>query len=144
MKNRARQNRFTKSILRRGGRLPVVGRLGLVVLRLRIGLGYVTPSVARLVSWVFTSREHTNFTYGLTDRNTRHLAAFVSQVTGIAPETASQYFGELQCDVDVCRHVREVTAATNNEHFADRDPLFGRRLGWYAIIRARKPAIVVE
>lgn len=112
--------------------------------RLGLALTYIEPRIQELYSWLFTSRETSNFTYHLAESNLNYLACFVSAVTGIEQTTARGYIAELENDVLLKDHVRSI--ATNGDHYIDidQDFDFGRRLGWYAIIRAKKPAMVVE
>jgi predicted O-methyltransferase YrrM len=98
----------------------------------------------RYVTWLFTSREFTNYTYDLSERNLRHLAAFVSEVTGVDYAKAEGYVAELNRDAELRDHVRSTIASSSEGHLADRVVRFGRRLGWYAIVRAVKPRVVVE
>jgi len=112
--------------------------------RLRTGLAYARGPVCNFASWLFTSKEHTNFTYDLTDLNKRYLAAFVSQVAGVDYVRASKYIAELDQDSSIRAHIRQATESSKERRFADADPEFGRRLGWYAIVRSAKPRVVVE
>lgn len=96
------------------------------------------------VRWLFTSREHTNFTYHLTTLNRTHLAWFVATVCDAPVAQVRGYLEELEGDEELRRHIESATAAAARRGLADRSPRYGRRLGWYAMIRARKPAHVVE
>jgi hypothetical protein len=112
--------------------------------RLRVMLGYVWPTVAGAGRWLFTSRETTNFTYCLTDRNLRHLAWWVADLCSIEVEAAEAYMAELDGD-DELRHLSSGRLAGTSDAAHTDDVLrFGRRVGWYAIVRARRPETIVE
>lgn len=94
--------------------------------------------------WLVRSREHTNLTYDLTPLNRMHLAWFVAGVAGVPVAEAEGYLDELDEDSNLRGHVQAVTAASPRARLADPEVRYGRRLGWYALVRATKPGMVVE
>jgi predicted O-methyltransferase YrrM len=96
------------------------------------------------VRWLFTSREHHNYTYELTPLNRRHLAWFVAQVCDVPVASVRGWFDELEGDTALRRHIEAATAASARRGLADRTVRYARRVGWYAMVRARKPGHVVE
>lgn len=94
--------------------------------------------------WLWRSREHTNYTYDLTERNREHLAWFVSEVAGVGVHEARTFIAEIEEDCDLRGHVRAVTKASGRRGLADEQVRYGRRVGWYALIRAVRPSHVVE
>ena len=94
--------------------------------------------------WSFTGKEHYNFTYDLQPRNLQHLAAFISTISGIAVSQAECYLNEILHDDQLKEHVRKLTQASPERHVAENVVKFGRRVGWYALVRAAKPKLVVE
>ena len=94
--------------------------------------------------WLFTSREHTNYTYDLTILNRKHLAWFVANVACIDIETARGYIDEVLNDDALKRHIADATRTSPRRWLADPSARLGRRIGWYALVRARKPRHVVE
>lgn len=94
--------------------------------------------------WLFRSREHTNYTYDLTSLNRKHLAWFVANVAWIDIEAARGYIDEVLNDEAVKRHIADATRTSSRRWLADSSALLGRRIGWYALVRARKPQHVVE
>lgn len=96
------------------------------------------------IRWLATSREHTNFTYDLTPLNLEHLAWYVANLTGVPVGRIREYMAELQEDEGLRAHVGSLTAASPRRGLADSVARYGRRLGWYAIVRAMQPALVVE
>ncbi|MPZ26208.1 MAG: class I SAM-dependent methyltransferase [Micromonosporaceae bacterium] len=94
--------------------------------------------------WLFTSREHHNYTYDLTALNRTHLAWFVAQVCGVPVAAVRGWFAELDSDAALRDQLAAATAAAARRGLADRQVRYGRRIGWYAMVRARRPAHVVE
>jgi hypothetical protein len=111
-------------------------------------LARVARHDARVLSasarWLFTSREHHNYTYELTKLSREHLAWFVSVVCGVPVAQARSYFAELEADTDLRGHIERATAASARRGLADREVRYARRIGWYAIVRATRPRHVVE
>jgi hypothetical protein len=94
--------------------------------------------------WLLRSREHTNYTYDLTSLNRKHLAWFVANVACIDIKTARGYIDEVLNDEALKRHIADSTRTSSRRWLADPSALLGRRIGWYALVRARKPQHVVE
>jgi predicted O-methyltransferase YrrM len=113
-------------------------------IRLRMAFGACRERLYLVVRWLFTSREHTNLTYDLTELNRRHLAHFLSIVCDQSVETINGYLEEVLGDKELYEHVVTHTRESSRNYLADDSPRFGRRIGWYAIVRAIKPAVVVE
>ncbi len=84
-------------------------------------------------------RELDNFTYEIA--NEAELARFLDVAVGIAAADAARYIAELQGDSQL-RGAIEATLRGRSDR--NRTMPYGRRLGWYAIVRARKPKLVVE
>jgi hypothetical protein len=113
------------------GRASLVGR-------------YNAASLQKSVRWLVRSREYTNLTYDLTSLNREHLAWFVAAVAGRPVGEVRSYIDEIQSDSGLRDHVRRATAAGEWRRLADSDLRLGRRAGWYALVRALRPAHVVE
>ena len=94
--------------------------------------------------WLATSREHTNFTYDLAERNIDHLAWYVADIANIDRETAGGYIAEIQADTKLRDAIAGQLRESDRRGLTDAAPRFGRRVGWYALVRALKPAVVVE
>lgn len=94
--------------------------------------------------WLVTSREHHNYTYELTKLSRHHLAWFVSVVCDVPVKQVRAYFAEIESDDVLRRHIESATAGAARRGLADRQVRYARRIGWYAIVRATKPAHVVE
>jgi predicted O-methyltransferase YrrM len=126
-------------------RIPILRRAVLLVSRAKVGASYVAPKIGALVGWLFKSREVANFTYRLSDLNRLYLPAMLSQVTGATWDQLNAYIGEIESDDTLRAHVRSITAQSDERAVADYDSVeFGRRIGWYALVRAVKPKVVIE
>ena len=105
---------------------------------------YDTKVISISARWLFTSREHHNYTYDLTQLSREHLAWFVSVVCDAPVGRVREYFHELESDRDLRTHIETATAKAARRGLADRTVRYARRLGWYAIVRSCKPGHVVE
>ena len=112
--------------------------------RLQLALGYVTRPIQDLLGWLGTSNETTNLTYDLTPANNKHLAWTLSLVTSAPLATVEQFLTELDQDGILKSHIRQRTAESSRRLTADGEARYGRRAGWYALVRALKPKVVVE
>lgn len=121
-----------------------LGRFILLPYRLKLAISYYRRLAINIMQWLWQSRETTNFTYPLTSRNMTYLASFVAAVIGIDFETAADYLDELQQDDQLRCHVQRLIRQHPQRWVADEMVRYGRRFGWYAFVRAKKPKIVVE
>lgn len=94
--------------------------------------------------WLARSREHTNFTYHLTPLNRRYLAHFLAVVCKQPPQQMLCYLDELQDDARLIPHVLARRSRSQRRFLADPEVRLGRRIGWYAMVRALRPRLVVE
>ncbi|MEV0727604.1 class I SAM-dependent methyltransferase [Polymorphospora sp. NPDC050346] len=94
--------------------------------------------------WLFTSREHHNYTYDLTPLSREHLAWFVSVTCDLPVAQVRTYLAEIETDDTLRRHIEQTTATSARRGLADRHVRYARRIGWYAIVRATRPAHIVE
>lgn len=112
--------------------------------RYRFARSYYAAPLREIRRWLFRSNETTNFTYDLAVLNRGHLAGFVAVVAGIDLESARGYVEEVRADSDLAAHVHELTLHSRFGNVADSTARYGRRMGWYALVRALKPRLVVE
>jgi predicted O-methyltransferase YrrM len=110
--------------------------------------GYVARYYHRRIKpagrWLFASQEMANFTYDLTDRNKRYLANMVAVATERDAAEIADYMAELDSDRNLKDFIAEKIASLGPRSGIDAAVHFGRRLGWYAVVRASKPRVVVE
>jgi len=136
--------KMSGAIKRRIANTPLVGPAALLAARFLILLGYAKHKLYGAGKWLIYSRETTNFTYKITPLSRAYLINLLSNVTGVSVEKMEEYAQELEKDINLSKHVHERTMASNRKIIADEKIYFGRRLGWYLLVRAKKPKIVVE
>ena len=89
--------------------------------------------------YLIRGRELTNFTYDIS--NTGELALVVGAALALPAPDVEQFIRELEGDEDFIDGLR----ARLRQHGGREDePRFGRRLGWYCVVRATRPSVVVE
>lgn len=120
-----------------------LGRFLIMPLRLKTASRHYLPKAKLIFSWLFNSREHTNPTYDLTPANLKYLAHTVSLVTGHSVTEIEKYMQEPLSDNELINLVRRRSRLTDAQ-VSDDTCKFGRRLGWYAIVRCCRPKLVVE
>jgi len=113
--------------------------------RLWLALSYYLPLLSRIPRWLIRSREHSNFTYNLTESSKRCLADVVSIATGVDWTTAAGYISEFEEEFDsLDAHCRQILSDGADRYLTDPGAKPGRRLAYYALVRALKPRVVVE
>jgi len=116
----------------------------LIPFRLGYALTFCLRQAGVMVRWAFTSKEHYNYTYDLTDLNKTYLASYVAVITGHNVEEIEKYFRELESDDKLRKTLEERALANPDRHNSDVEPRYGRRLGWYALVRVTRPRVLVE
>lgn len=125
-------------------RRTALGPLVFAPIRLFSAARYYTPKLAEIVIWLYRSREETNFTYGITERNRIYLAHMLSIVSGCSYDRVMVYLHEPSEDLQLQHHVREYSRRKPYRYYSDARCDFGRRIGWYALARLMKPRLIVE
>ena len=97
-----------------------------------------------LIRWLVSSNEHTNYTYHLTELNIRSLAHFISATLDTDHLEASEYVHEILNDSALSKYISERVLASKHRFESDPEARYGRRIGWYAIVRILKPKVVIE
>ncbi len=113
--------------------------------RLALAASYGVAPAKNCLRWLYSSRESTNLTYDVTPLNRVNLAWWVSAITSRPFAEITTYFSELEADTALADHIATTTA--NSEQLRvvyDGKPRFGRRIAWYALVRATRPSIVIE
>jgi predicted O-methyltransferase YrrM len=131
---RARR-RVARSPLARVAAFPV--RAGMVA-------KHNAASLRHSARWLVRSREHTNITYELTELNREHLAWYVAVLADQPVHVVRGHLAELDGDVALHTHLREAARRSDRRGLVDEEIRFGRRAGWYALVRCLRPAHVVE
>jgi len=105
---------------------------------------YLKPQITELIKWLQHSRELDNFNYDLEEHNLGQLAGWVSTISDSSLQQARQWMDELRHDSELHQHLNQRTEMAHHAIDTDLDRGFGRRIGWYALVRALKPRTVVE
>jgi predicted O-methyltransferase YrrM len=125
-------------------RTPLLGRVLLFVYRALLAFKTTLMPFRSAIKWLFTSRETTNFTYDLEVDNKRYLAAMIADIFGMSCGRVMDFIEELENDAELRAHILDETAKSDFAFLADSTIRYGRRVGWYAVVRAMKPKVVVE
>jgi len=105
---------------------------------------YYRRRIADIVTTTFRRpNELSNFTYDLTPRNMTELVHMIAVVTGRPLDEIRAYVEEARNDADLHNALYDGLKQRGHESEAIANP-FGRRVGWYAFVRALKPSVVVE
>jgi predicted O-methyltransferase YrrM len=112
--------------------------------RFRLIVRHLAHSFRKSIPWLFKSKEFANFTYDLTAANKEYLAWFVADICGVPVGEVHGYFNEIESNSQLDSYIQAELAKHRRGNEIDREAFFGRRLGWYAIVRAHKPQLVVE
>lgn len=113
-------------------------------LRLKFALSYYYQPLKNILIWLIKSKEDTNFTYDLDDLNKKYLASFISVILNANRSRIMEYMAELDQDDRLKQHIAKITASSSRRYAADTVARYGTRMGWYAMIREKKPKVVVE
>jgi len=115
-----------------------------IPLRILRASRYYNKRYLQILKWGFSSREGGNYTYNLTETNMFYLSLIVSITTGASFSQIQHYIKEAQIDKDLEDHIKKETKRSSQSKYADLQVAFGRRLGWYAFVRALRPKVVIE
>ena len=98
------------------------------------------------LEWLLYSNENTNWTYDLTPRSLSHLANMVSIATKRPVDEIEAFITELKTDEDLKTHIAKtiLDGPADRAGLADTIPRWSRRVGWYAVVRALKPKLLIE
>ncbi|MDX2303051.1 MAG: class I SAM-dependent methyltransferase [Microscillaceae bacterium] len=125
-------------------RIPLIGRILLIFLRLYKTLPFILTPIYNYLRWLIVSKETTNFTYDLEELNMLYMKSFVAEVTDKSFQEVATYVDEIQNDQAFQQFIWNIYQSSSESFKADKDVKLGRRMGWYAIIRATKPKVVIE
>lgn len=110
--------------------------------RRKITAPYLNAGAKLANQWIRLETETDNFYYDLTDANKKDLASCLAALIGVTPQAIDAYIDELLSDKSLSAHISNLWV--NNPHMRDAKVAYGRRIGWYAAVRAFKPKFVVE
>ena len=112
--------------------------------RFLYGRKYVSNIRKRVIKWLFISKEDTNFTYKLSEKNIQYLAQMISFITNRDFHLVYSYIMEPINDNILRDFIINKTKESKFRYKADYCVNFSRRLGWYCFARIMKPKVIVE
>lgn len=130
------------SIISRLRATPGIRNFLRVFSRARRVSSYLKPQMLAGIRWIPMKTEFSNFYYSITDSNRADLANLISVITKVPVNEIEEYFLEVEQDTEVIERLR--TFKDNDPSLINSQLKLGRRIGWYAIVRALKPNVVVE
>jgi methyltransferase family protein len=133
-----------QSKLRRRLAASPVGRGAALPLRTMAVARYDARLIGRSIDWLVHGRETHNFTYDLEERNLDQLCWFVSAITGAEIGQVRAWTQELDKDEDLISELTRRLSSNSSRSINATEPHWGRRSGWYALVRATEPDHVVE
>jgi hypothetical protein len=133
-----------QSNLRRRVAASPLGRGAALPLRTMAVARYDARLIGRSIDWLVHERERHNFSYDLEDRNLEQLCWFVAAITGAEIGQVRAWMEELDKDEDLIGALTRRLSANPFRSVHPTEPHWGRRAGWYALVRATEPEHVVE
>jgi len=131
---------FYKKLLK----VPILNKILVFGYRFKLVFYNICRSMNLSLKWLFLSRETTNFTYDLTELNKIYLAQTIAFVTKKSYSEIKGYINEIESDSMLKKHIANETNKSHQKYKSDNTIYYGRRIGWYAVVRAIKPKIIVE
>lgn len=128
-----------------GQTLPEMEQAALDILPHRIYEAFMSNKSfsVEFLDWIIHKREFTNYTYDLQPASRAYLISYIAICAGIDFTTANSYITELESYEPLKAHIQQLSA-TVMPSTTNKEVYYGRRLGWYAMVRAKKPKIVIE
>jgi len=109
-----------------------------------LGAALIVRYSRLVLHWLFRSREHTNFTYFITERNLRQFAWFAASLTDVDVVDVERFQRELFDDVSLRDSIARHALKMRRGALVDAEARYGRRVVWYTLIRICQPEVVVE
>lgn len=115
-----------------------------IFIRFKNGISIPVKQLILFLKWIWVSKETTNFTYDLTKANITYLSHFISTITKKPVTEIQKYIHEILNDNHLKKHIMDIQKHSKFKYKSDTKVRFGRRMGWYAVVRAMKPKVVIE
>ena len=128
-----------KSVLKK---IPIISNSLRTHSRKNRANSYFKQSRKQIKIWSRERTEFSNYYYNLTPTNEKYLTALLSYITHTSIPLVEKYFREVHEN----NYLKEVIFKSweNDVAMKDAQIAFGRRIGWYALIRIVKPKFVIE
>jgi predicted O-methyltransferase YrrM len=133
-----------RSIMRKLSRNWLARRIWVPLFRVWIATSVISSFIKSVLHWLWSSREHTNWTYDLTPHNLVQMTEFLHSITEIRRENITEYIDEILGDEQFISHIREQVKENSQSWATNKTVQIGRRIGWYVLVRSLKPQLVIE
>jgi predicted O-methyltransferase YrrM len=91
------------------------------------------------IKFLLQDPEYTNYTYEIANRD--ELAEFLGTTLQVDPVRVAGYVAELEGDAVLREELARLLSGRPDRR---NIPLYGRRVGWYALVRLARPRLIVE
>ena len=85
---------------------------------------YFNKKYFQILKWTFSSREDTNFTYDVTDKNNLELLKIIESCVEVLYEKLQKYLNEILNDDHLKIYLKKKTEESEFKSFADRNISF--------------------
>ena len=103
---------------------------------------YFKETKRQIRDWSRKSTEFSNYYYDLKPSNEKYLISLLSTITNTKYSIVENYIQELHNNKNLHSIISKFWA--DDASMKDAQISFGRRIGWYALIRINKPKLVIE
>ena len=93
--------------------------------------------------WVWEASEVTNFDYEISPQSKSYGIMLLSQILKRDIEELEAFALEIENDVELFEYLSENAAKSPIRGILRKNPILGRRIFWYVIVRATKPDVVI-
>lgn len=122
--------------------VPILNRGLEIRFRYKRATSYHRKKLKVARNWALLQTEISNYYYEITPRNRKDLAFLISCLFQKPLNEIEGYLTEIENDPAIQNILDNFRKS--NKKMRDSNMKLGRRIGWYAIVRATKPRIVVE
>ena len=134
--------RFIRKLISKILRFPLLSSVRRVYIRRHRARSYYRENFKLINRWARQNTELSNYYYDLDENNLADLSTLISAITNSSVDQVQLFFKELETDERLERHISSLWI--NEPSMSDAKVGFGRRIGWYALIRILKPKVIIE
>ena len=119
-------------------------RLFAFPIRLKSIAIYNIRNFNKSITWLLKSSEFTNYNYDISKLNRNYLVSFIAYITKKNFDEINALFLEIENNERFKEYLTAQISTIKRKYELPKQVFFARRLGWYALVRILKPALVVE
>jgi predicted O-methyltransferase YrrM len=101
-------------------------------------------NIFKSLNWLLRSSEFTNYNYDITTLNRNYLVSFIAYLTKKNFDEVEAIFLEIENNDKFKEYLTNQISIIKRKYELPKQVFYARRLGWYALVRILKPAVVVE